>query len=36
LNIASEEKKGTTVTVDLPVRFAQTGLPPALALEEAA
>lgn len=33
LNISSEEKKGTTVTVDLPVRFAQANAPSAMATE---
>lgn len=33
LNIASEEKKGTTVTVDLPVRFAPPSPPPNIPLE---
>ncbi len=36
LNIASEEKKGTTVTVDLPVRFVKPVPPPAIPLEEEA
>lgn len=31
LNISSEEKKGTTVTVDLPVRFMQANAPSAMA-----
>lgn len=35
LNISSEEKKGTTVTVDLPVRHAQPSPPQSLTLEEA-
>ena len=34
LNIVSEEKKGTTVTVDLPVRFVSPSPPPAIPLEE--
>ncbi|KAF0174924.1 MAG: Integral membrane sensor signal transduction histidine kinase [Limisphaerales bacterium] len=33
LNIASEEKKGTTVTVDLPVHFAPPSPPPNIPLE---
>jgi signal transduction histidine kinase len=33
LNIASEEKKGTTVTVDLPARFAPPSPPPNIPLE---
>ncbi len=36
LNIASEEKKGTTVTVDLPVRYVKASPPPPIATPQEA